>query len=128
MPPPPGVSTTCILGMIVPRRRSRCRTARPKPLTQRRGELRLQRARCWSADDAAQRIEPVRIGMMENGAVAAHVRLRLKGHPEVGRRVGDAIAKESGGAMPITVKGRAWIKIVEPTMTGSRQNSPCHAW
>ena len=70
--------------------------ARVKPLAQRHGELGLQRADVSSKAHSADCIEPVGLRMVQYGDVTADIGFGLHRHPEIGRRIRNAVAEEAG--------------------------------
>ena len=107
IPPPPGTSDHMLLGNFGRATVVGVCRARGQPLPQRHGKLGLQCADVGSRTHPAQWIEPVRVCVMQDGAGP-----RTYGSVERASRNRAGMSetrspKKPGGAMPMTVKGRA---------------------
>ena len=79
-----------------------------EPIAQRLRQLCLQYADIRGGLYTTDGVEPVGIGVMQDGACAAHVGLGVDGHPEVGWRICNAIPEKARRG---NADDREWLRL-----------------
>ena len=100
---------------------------RVKPVAESLRQFGLKRTDVCAGTHPPDRVEPVGIGMMQDGACPADIRFAVNRDPEASWAISNTIAEENpGGAMPTTVNGWVWIEMGQTRrLRDRRKTSVC---